>query len=82
MVVQKARWGLKGLQDADCELVEQPVPARHRGAMAELTSGYEIAVMADETLNGPEDAMEITNAGAADVFAAKLGQSGGAEAGL
>jgi len=26
--------------------------------------------------------MEITNAGAADVFAAKLGQSGGAEAGL
>ncbi len=41
------------------ELVEQPVPARYRRAMAELTSGYEIAVMADEALNGPEDALEV-----------------------
>lgn len=75
--LQEARWGLKGLQDAGCELVEQPVPARYRRAMAELTSGYEIAVMADEALNGPEDALEVVNAGAADVFAVKVAQSGG-----
>jgi muconate cycloisomerase len=68
---------LKGLQDAGCELVEQPVPARYRRAMAELTSGYEIAVMADEALNGPEDALEIAIAKAADVYAVKIGQSGG-----
>ena len=75
--LQDARWGLKGLQDAGCELVEQPVPARHRKAMAELAAGYEIAVMADEALNGPEDALEVAQAKAADVFAVKVAQSGG-----
>ena len=75
--LQDARWGLKGLQDAGCELVEQPVPARYRRAMAELASGYEIAVMADEALNGPEDALSVAKANAADVFAVKVAQSGG-----
>ncbi|WP_346346489.1 muconate/chloromuconate family cycloisomerase [Thetidibacter halocola] len=75
--LQDARWGLKGLQDAGCELVEQPVPARQRRAMAELAQGYEIAVMADESLNGPEDALEVASARAADVFAVKVAQSGG-----
>lgn len=75
--LQDARWGLKGLQDAGCELVEQPVPARYRRALAELTSGYEIAVMADEALNGPEDALAVAEANAADVFAVKVAQSGG-----
>lgn len=75
--LQDARWGLKGLQDAGCELVEQPVPARYRRAMAELTRSYEIAIMADEALNGPEDAIEVVAAKAADVFAVKIGQSGG-----
>jgi muconate cycloisomerase len=75
--LQDARWGLKGLQDAGCELVEQPVQARYRRAMAELTCGYEIAVMADEALNGPEDALAVADANAADVFAVKVAQSGG-----
>ena len=75
--LQEARWGLRGLQDAGCELVEQPVPARFRSAMAELTRRYEIAVMADEALNGPEDALEVASAHAADVFAVKVAQSGG-----
>ncbi len=75
--LQEARWGLKGLQDAGCELVEQPVPARDRSAMAELASNYEIAVMADEALNGPEDALEVAAQRSADVFAVKIGQSGG-----
>ena len=75
--LQDARWGLKGLQDAGCELVEQPVSARYRRAMAELAAGYEIAVMADEALNGPEDALEVASSKAADVFAVKVAQSGG-----
>ncbi len=75
--LQEARWGLRGLQEAGCELVEQPVPARYRRAMAELTEGYEIAVMADEALNGPEDALETASMRGADVFAVKIGQSGG-----
>ena len=75
--LQDARWGLKGLQDAGCELVEQPVPARARREMAELARDYEIAVMADEALNGPEDALEVARANAADVYAVKVAQSGG-----
>ncbi len=72
-----ARWGLRGLQEVGCELVEQPVPARDRAALAELTQGYEIAVMADEALNGPEDALAVTAGRAADVLAIKVAQSGG-----
>lgn len=72
-----ARWGLKGLQDVGCELVEQPVQARYLNAMAELTRSYEIAVMADEALGGPEDALAVANKNAADVFAVKIAQSGG-----
>ncbi|MFW8636003.1 muconate cycloisomerase family protein [Cribrihabitans pelagius] len=75
--LQEARWGLKGLQEAGCELVEQPVRARCRKAMAGLAQGYEIAVMADEMLNGPEDALAAVSDAAADVFAVKIAQSGG-----
>ncbi|WP_281256650.1 muconate/chloromuconate family cycloisomerase [Actibacterium ureilyticum] len=75
--LQDARWGLRGLQEAGCELVEQPVAARCRAGMAELARGYEIAVMADEALNGPEDAVEVACDRAADVFAVKVAQSGG-----
>lgn len=75
--LQDARWGLKGLQEVGCELVEQPLQARYRDAMAELTRSYEIAVMADEALNGPEDALAVAANRSADVFAVKIAQSGG-----
>ncbi|MEL6362449.1 MAG: muconate cycloisomerase family protein [Pseudomonadota bacterium] len=75
--LQDARWGLRGLQDAGCELVEQPLPARHLKGMAELAAGYEIAVMADEVLNGPEDALKVVTSRSADVLAVKVAQSGG-----
>lgn len=72
-----ARWGLRALEEVGCELVEQPVQARYRRAMAELTRDHAIAVMADEALNGPEDALAVAGCGAADVFAVKVAQSGG-----
>lgn len=75
--LQDARWGLQGLQEIGCELVEQPVQAGYLDAMAELTGGYEIAVMADESLNGPGDALAVAAHRAADVFAVKIAQSGG-----
>ena len=75
--LQDARWGLKGLQEVGCELVEQPLQARYHSAMAELTRSYEIAVMADEALNGPEDALAVAASRSADVFAVKIAQSGG-----
>ncbi|MGG7566042.1 muconate/chloromuconate family cycloisomerase [Rhodovulum sp. DZ06] len=72
-----ARWGLRGLQEIGCDLVEQPIAAGDRDGMAALTAGYEIAVMADEALQGPADAMAVCAAGAADVLAVKIAQSGG-----
>lgn len=75
--LQEARWGLKCLQEVGCELVEQPLLARDHDGMAELTRSYEIAVMADEALNGPEDALAVAVSRSADVIAVKIAQSGG-----
>lgn len=43
-------------------LSNSPVEARYIADMTELATGYEIAVMADEVLNGPEDALRVVTA--------------------
>lgn len=58
-------------------LSNSPVEARYIADMTELATGYEIAVMADEVLNGPEDALRVVTARSADVLAVKVAQSGG-----
>ncbi|MGF1551108.1 MAG: muconate/chloromuconate family cycloisomerase [Paracoccaceae bacterium] len=73
----EARWGLAGLQEVGVDLVEQPIRAGDVHALKRLTDGYEIAVMADEALQGPEDALRVAADRAADVFAVKIAQSGG-----
>lgn len=75
--ISQARWGLSGLQDIGVDLVEQPIGAIHLNALKHLTDGYEIAVMADEALQGPEDALLVAADRSADVFAVKIAQSGG-----
>jgi muconate cycloisomerase len=75
--LQEARWGVKGLQEIGCVLVEQPVARDMIGALKALTDGYEIAIMADEALHGPSDAMRVASNRSADVFAVKICQSGG-----
>ncbi|MBQ0937844.1 muconate/chloromuconate family cycloisomerase [Ideonella paludis] len=73
-----AHHGLAGLVDAGCELVEQPVASID--ALARLTGKYPIAVMADESLVGPESAFAIARVAGANVFAIKTEQSGGLQA--
>ena len=73
-----AQHGLAGLVDAGCELVEQPVASVD--ALARLTGKYPIAVMADESLVGPESAFAIARLAGANVFAIKTEQSGGLQA--
>jgi muconate cycloisomerase len=73
----EARYGVKGLQEIGCVLVEQPVPRERLDGLRALTQGYEIAIMADEVLQGPADAMRVAAERAADVFAVKVCQSGG-----
>lgn len=73
-----AQLGLAGLVDAGCELVEQPVASVD--ALARLTGKHPIAVMADESLMGPETAFALAREAGANVFAIKIEQSGGLQA--
>lgn len=72
-----ARWGLAGLQEIGVAMVEQPIDARMRDQLKALTDGYEIAVMADEALQGPVDALQHACDRGVDAFAVKIAQSGG-----
>jgi muconate cycloisomerase len=70
-----ARLGMAALADAGCELVEQPVQSV--AALGRLIRRFPIALMADESLQGPESAFELARKDSADVFAVKVEQSGG-----
>jgi muconate cycloisomerase len=69
--------GIAALEAGGIDLIEQPVRAEHRAAMARLCERFTVAVMADEALKGPLDALDLANRAAADVFAIKIAQSGG-----
>jgi len=71
----EANKGLAGLEDADCDLAEQPVESP--AALARLASRFAIPIMADESLQGPETAFALARIGAANVFNVKIAQSGG-----
>jgi muconate cycloisomerase len=69
--------GVALLEAAGCDLVEQPVAAHLRGAMARLAQRFIVPIMADEALTGPASAFNFAADAAADVFAVKIQQSGG-----
>lgn len=71
----EAAWGMAALADAGCELVEQPVASA--AALGRLVRRFPVALMADESLTGPDSAFEIARVHGADVFAVKIEQSGG-----
>jgi muconate cycloisomerase len=68
---------IAALEDAGCDLVEQPIALSNRKGMARLALQARIPVMADESLRGPETAFDFAADAAADVFAVKIMQSGG-----
>ncbi|WP_034300507.1 muconate/chloromuconate family cycloisomerase [Herbaspirillum sp. RV1423] len=72
-----AMLGMRLLEDAGCDLVEQPIAAANVEGMARLRQKNRIALMADEALHGPADAYNIAHQGAADVYAVKINQSAG-----
>jgi muconate cycloisomerase len=71
---------IPALEDAGCDLVEQPIAAANRAGMARLAAACRIAIMADEALHGPETAFDLAANAAADAFAVKIMQSGGLHA--
>lgn len=69
--------GIKMLQDGGIDLIEQPCAIQNIDAMHRLTEKFDIAIMADESLMGPQSAYELAKRNAASVFAVKVAQSGG-----
>jgi muconate cycloisomerase len=71
----EAEKGLAALEAAGCDLVEQPVESAV--ALGRLAARFDIPIMADESLQGPETAFALARTSAADAFAVKIAQSGG-----
>ena len=69
--------GIARLEAGGVDLVEQPVPAHQGAALARLARRFDVAIMADEALHGPVDALQLARIDAADVYAVKIAQSGG-----
>jgi muconate cycloisomerase len=69
--------GIARLEAGGIDLIEQPVKAGNRAALARLKDRFDVAIMADEALHGPDDAMALARMDAADVYAVKITQSGG-----
>jgi muconate cycloisomerase len=73
------RW-LPALAEAGVHLVEQPLPAADVPGLARLRERSQVAIMADESLWTPADALRLVRAHAADVLSLKIGKSGGLSA--
>jgi muconate cycloisomerase len=69
--------GIAKLEAGGVDLIEQPVKAHDHAALARLKTRFDVAIMADEALHGPVDAMALARMDAADVYAVKITQSGG-----
>ncbi|MGH6805926.1 MAG: muconate/chloromuconate family cycloisomerase, partial [Ensifer adhaerens] len=59
-----AAYGMAALADAGCDLVEQPVASA--AALARLVRRFPVALMADESLHGPDSAFELAKVSGAD----------------
>ena len=69
--------GIQLLQDGGIDLIEQPCAIDNIDAMQCLTRRFDIAIMADESLMGPNSAYQLAKRNAASVFAVKVAQSSG-----
>lgn len=65
------------LEAAGIDLIEQPVSRRNRRGLARLSARFDVPIMADEAIDGPEDAFELATGSAADVFSLKIAKAGG-----
>lgn len=68
-------------QALDVELVEQPVPAWDLDGMAWVRDRVDLPILADESVYGVRDLIEVIRRGAADLVNVKLAKCGGLAAG-
>lgn len=60
--------GIAALEAGGIDLIEQPVKAFNRQALARLSNRFSVPIMADEALHGPQDAFELAATASADVL--------------
>lgn len=68
---------IAALEDLGIDLIEQPIARTNRAGLKRLTDRFDVPIMADESIDSPEDAFDLAREGAADVFALKISKSGG-----
>lgn len=76
---REAVTSLRAMEDEGLaiELVEQPVAAADLAGMAWVRERVATPILADESIHGPEDALAVARAGAADLLNIKLMKCGG-----
>ena len=75
--VRQAIQVLKRLERYEVDFCEQPVHWRDIDGLAEVRKNSPVAIMADESVHSPRDALEVIKKGAADMINIKLMKSGG-----
>ena len=68
---------LARMADAGLSLLEQPLPHWDLAGLARLRERLDVPVMVDESMQSPQDALEIVRRGAADVLNIKILKVGG-----
>jgi muconate cycloisomerase len=68
---------IAALEAMGVDLIEQPIARTNRMGLKRLADRFDVPIMADESLDGPEDAFDLAREGAADVFALKISKAGG-----
>jgi L-alanine-DL-glutamate epimerase-like enolase superfamily enzyme len=68
---------IRALEDCDIELVEQPVAADDLEGMAWVTDRVSTPILADESVYGVRDLVQVIRLGAADMVNVKLAKCGG-----
>lgn len=72
-----ARRYVPALDDAGISVVEQPVAARDLEGLVALQAGSRAAIMADESVATPADALRLARCGGVDALSLKPAKSGG-----
>lgn len=75
--VPQAIYALKKMAALDIEFCEQPVLASDTAGLKSVRAQSPIAIMADEALFGPADAVKLIRAEACDTFNIKVMKAGG-----
>lgn len=75
-VEESVRFGA-AVRDAALELFEQPTPRRNAAWLGRVNRRVELPVMADESLSGRDDALELVAGDRVDHFNVKLQKVGG-----